>query len=82
MPEDLPKLLTLVTVAQALSVSSHTVRSFVRSGRLKPTRICRRLLFDSCEVAGFLAASRTTLHVASTEHAEVAGVQPGTPSRT
>jgi hypothetical protein len=51
------RLLTLVDVAGALRLSQHTIRNFVRCGRLRPTRICRRLLFTPAEVARFLAAS-------------------------
>ena len=51
---DIPQLLSLVTVAKALCVSPHTVRSWVKNGRLRPLRICRRLLFDPIEVARFL----------------------------
>ena len=40
-----PALLTLSEVARVLRVSPHTIRSFTRSGRLSPVRICRRLLF-------------------------------------
>lgn len=55
MPEEIPRLLTLLAVANALSVSPFTVRSWVRAGKLKPVRICRRLLFRPDEVARFLA---------------------------
>ena len=58
MPETLPQLLTLLEVARALSVSPHTIRAFVRRGKLKPLRICRRLLFDPGEVARFLAEAK------------------------
>ena len=51
---DLPQLVTLLAVAKALCVSPHTVRSWVKKGRLRPLRICRRLLFDPAEVARFL----------------------------
>jgi excisionase family DNA binding protein len=54
MPEDVPQLLTLAEVADKLRVSSHTVRSWVRRGRLKPVRICRRLLFHPAEISRFL----------------------------
>jgi excisionase family DNA binding protein len=50
-------MLTLLAVAKLLSVSPHTIRAFVRRGKLKPTRICRRLLFDPAEIARFLAAA-------------------------
>jgi excisionase family DNA binding protein len=58
MPDSVPRLLTLLAVAQALCVSPHTVRSWVRKGRLRPVRICRRLLFDPAEVVKFLAEAK------------------------
>jgi excisionase family DNA binding protein len=48
------QLLSLDLVATALGVSRHTVRSFVRQGRLRPTRVCRRLLFDPTDVEEFV----------------------------
>ena len=58
MGDIVPKLLTLAAVAQALSVSPHTVRMWVRKDRLRPVRICRRLLFDPAEITRFLAAAK------------------------
>lgn len=58
MPESIPQLLTLLAVAQALCVSPHTVRSWVKKGRLRPIRLCRRLLFHPAEVARFIAEGR------------------------
>jgi len=59
MPETaIPQLITLLAVAKALCVSPHTVRSWVRKGKLRPVRICRRLLFDRDEVARFLAEAK------------------------
>lgn len=58
MPEAVPQLLTLLAVAKALCVSPHTVRAWVRKGRLTPTRICRRLLFHPDEIARFLAEAK------------------------
>lgn len=58
MPESVPQLLTLLQVAKSLCVSSHTVRSWVRKGQLRPVRICRRLLFDSAEVSRFIAEAK------------------------
>jgi excisionase family DNA binding protein len=55
MPESVPQLLTLLAVAKALCVSTHTVRSWIRKGKLRPIRICRRLLFEPSEVARFLS---------------------------
>jgi excisionase family DNA binding protein len=44
------RLLTLAEVADALRLSPHTIRSFVRKGRLSPVKICRRLLFLPADV--------------------------------
>ncbi len=55
---DVPQLLTLLAVAKALCVSPHTVRSWVRKGKLQPLRLCRRLLFHPDEVSRFLAAAK------------------------
>jgi excisionase family DNA binding protein len=55
----LPQLATLVQVAQSLSVSPHTVRSWVRAGKLRSTNICRRLLFSPSEIERFLASSKS-----------------------
>ncbi len=52
---ELPRLSTLSEVAQALNLSPHTIRALVRRGKLHPVRICRRLLFDPNEVAGFVS---------------------------
>jgi excisionase family DNA binding protein len=52
-----PQLLPLLEVAKTLCVSPHTVRSWIRKGRLRPVRICRRLLFDPSEITRFLAES-------------------------
>ena len=52
---DVPRLLTLNEVSERLRVSSHTVRAWTRQGRLRPVRICRRLLFSPDDVVRFLA---------------------------
>lgn len=52
------KLLTLAAVAEALAVSPHTVRMWVRKNRLRPVRLCRRLLFDPSEVARFVSEAK------------------------
>jgi hypothetical protein len=54
----LPRLLTLHEVATALRLSPYTIRSLVRKGRLKPVRICRRLLFCQDEIARLLAEAK------------------------
>ena len=48
------QLLSLDSVAKSLSLSPHTVRSLVRRGVLKPTRVCRRVLFDPSDVETFV----------------------------
>jgi excisionase family DNA binding protein len=58
--EDIPQLLTLAEVSERLRVSSHTVRAWVRRGKLKPVRICRRLLFSPDDLVQFLAAAKAT----------------------
>jgi excisionase family DNA binding protein len=58
MAESVPHLLTLVGVAESLCVSPHTVRSWVRQGKIRPVRICRRLLFHPDEIARFLAEAK------------------------
>lgn len=58
MSENVPQLLTLVGVAKSLCVSPHTVRSWVKKGRLRPIRLCRRLLFHPDEIARFLAEAK------------------------
>jgi excisionase family DNA binding protein len=58
MADTVPKLLTLTAVSEALAVSPHTVRMWVRKNRLRPVRICRRLLFSPDEVTRFLAEAK------------------------
>ena len=58
MSDSVPQLLTLHAVARALCVSPHTVRAWVKKGKLQPLRICARLLFHPDEVARFLAESK------------------------
>jgi excisionase family DNA binding protein len=51
------QLLTLMEVATTLRISPHTVRAFVRQGRLRPVRICRRLLFSAADIEQLIARS-------------------------
>jgi hypothetical protein len=53
--EQLTRLIDLKELAQLWRVSPHTIRSWVRHKRLKPTRICRRLLFAPAECERFLS---------------------------
>jgi len=45
------RLVDIDQLAELWRVSPHTIRSFVRQNRLRPTRVCRRLLFspEECE---------------------------------
>jgi excisionase family DNA binding protein len=58
MADNIPQLLTLLDVANRLRVSPHTIRGWIRKGRLRPVRLCRRLLFHPDEVARFLAEAK------------------------
>jgi excisionase family DNA binding protein len=58
MANNLPKLLTLLVTAEAFAVSPHTVRKWVREGKLRPIRLCRRLLFDPADVQRLIEESR------------------------
>lgn len=53
-----PRLLPLSEVAQALAVSPHTVRMWIRKGKLRPVRLCRRILIDLAEVNRFVADAK------------------------
>ena len=59
MPYNVPQLMTLLAVSNALCVSPHTVRAWVRQGKLKPVRLCRRLLFDPGEVSRFVTEAKS-----------------------
>jgi len=55
---EIVQLMTLLAVAKTLCVSPHTVRAWVRQGKLKPVRLCRRLLFHPDDIARLLAGAR------------------------
>ena len=52
------RLLTLAEVAEFLRLSPHTIRALVRQNRLKPVRICRRLLFSVEEIDRLLGVEK------------------------
>lgn len=52
------RLLTLLEVSDLLRVSKHTVRAWVRKGRIRPVRLCRRLLFSADEIARLIAGAK------------------------
>jgi excisionase family DNA binding protein len=58
MNENSPKLLNLASVAEQMAVSPHTVRKWVRDGKLHPLRVCRRLLFEPSDIQRLIEASR------------------------
>jgi len=58
MLEPIPQLLTLLDVSARLRVSPHTVRAWIRQGKLVPIRICRRILFSPEELLRFLAQAK------------------------
>jgi hypothetical protein len=55
--EEVPRLLSLKDLATRWGVSTHTIRSWVRNKGLRPTRICRLLLFAPQECQRFLDAN-------------------------
>ena len=61
MPDRIPQLVTLLDVSKALCVSPHTVRAWVRRGKLRPIRLCRRLLFHPIEVTRFVADTMSSV---------------------
>jgi excisionase family DNA binding protein len=58
MPDTYPRLLTLLELAAVLRISPHTVRAMCRKGRLRPVRICRRLLFSTDEIDRLLQGAK------------------------
>jgi uncharacterized protein YjcR len=55
--EEVPRLLSLKDLATRWGVSTHTIRSWVRKKGLRPTRICRLLLFAPEDCQRFLDAN-------------------------
>ena len=55
-----PRLIDVNELASLWRVSPHTIRAWVQQKRLRPTRICRRLLFHPDECARFLAVGTAT----------------------
>lgn len=54
------RLQTLQEAAEKLRLSPHTIRSFVRRGKLHPVRICRRLLFRASDIEALIAGNFKT----------------------
>jgi excisionase family DNA binding protein len=61
IPMGSPTLMNLAAVAEALAVSPHTIRMWVRQGKLRPVRICRRLLFEPVDVERFVSTGRSAV---------------------
>ena len=55
---DTIRLLTLLEVADQLRLSTHTIRAMVRKDRLRPVRLCSRLLFDPADVQRLVDEAR------------------------
>jgi excisionase family DNA binding protein len=53
-----PRLLTLAEVADMLRLSPHTIRAMVKRDKLRPIRLCRRLLFDPADVQRLVESAR------------------------
>jgi excisionase family DNA binding protein len=51
-------LLDVDALAELLSISPWTVRSYAKLGKLRPIRVGRRVLFEETEVERFLAGCR------------------------
>jgi excisionase family DNA binding protein len=62
MADAIPQMLSVTEVARALSVSPYTIRAWVRQGRLRPTRFCRRVVFHPEEVARFLSNATSNVN--------------------
>jgi excisionase family DNA binding protein len=69
MPESVPRLLTLLEVAELLRVSPHTIRAWIRRGRLQPLRLCRRLLFNPTEILRLLGEAEPNEEAADSQSA-------------
>jgi excisionase family DNA binding protein len=52
-----PELLTLGELASSWKVSKSTIRKWIRNGRLKPVRLCRRVLISQEEAERFCRQS-------------------------
>jgi Helix-turn-helix domain len=52
--QEVTRLIDVNQLAETWKVSPHTIRGWVASRRLNPTRICRRLLFTPNECERFL----------------------------
>src|SRR5437660_1129126 len=52
------KLLSIKTAADLLSISPWTVRSYIKTGKLRPVRLGRRVLLEESELERFVAFSK------------------------
>jgi excisionase family DNA binding protein len=52
------KLLSIEASADVLSISKWTVRSYIRTGKLKPVRIGRRILLTEAELERLITAGQ------------------------
>jgi excisionase family DNA binding protein len=75
MTDNLPKLITLLELAERLRISPHTVRKMTRDGRLHPVRLCRRLLYSPSEVLRLLGEAEANEKAADSQSAAKAEVR-------
>jgi len=54
------QLLNVESVANQLAISIWTVRNLLRSGRLRPLRVGRRVLVEDSELQRFVDEARNT----------------------
>jgi excisionase family DNA binding protein len=59
-------LLTIYEVADRLRIEHHTVRKYIRHGKIKAVNYGRRYRVDEAEVTAFLERSETTKQEAKT----------------
>ena len=53
------QLFDINAAAQVLSISPWTVRSYIRTGSIRPLRIGRRVLLEESELERFVSEART-----------------------
>jgi excisionase family DNA binding protein len=54
------QLLDVVAAARLLAISPYTVRMYLRTGKLRPIRIGRRVLLEESELQRFVDEARTS----------------------
>ncbi len=65
-----PQLYDVQVAAKILSISPWTVRAAIRSGRLRPVRIGRRVLLEESELERFVAEGKAKGETAQNQDKE------------